>query len=379
MVTHTTIKSWGALALGVFFTAITARTIFDDVWHGAEFTVSHINAVGALVAAIAAGHLVWPMTKQRRVLAAIGLSLIFAASTGYIVTSAGARNAEVSQAKASKIQAVNIQRAAQLEKVATAEKDLETAKTDARLAALAATTECASGKGRKCDGKAATRDHADGIVEKSQSHLDLMRGQLYLLGPETMPFVGYHQTAKVFEAAGLGSAAVIEARLELLLPFALVLISELGTLVFLGMALGQTAVKSRETIAPAPLPMIIASEEPAPERTFEASKSAALATNDNVDDLELATVAALFRGDLDPDGNGGGGGGKVVPIKRWEKAEVRADLERYVKTHGSLPSQTAVCKMYGRAPATVHGWFKQWEAEGQAIKRQQVGRRKQVG
>ena len=45
----------------------------------------------------------------------------------------------------------------------------------------------------------------------------------------------------MFEAAGFGDAPVVEARLTLLMPFALVLISEVGTLVFLGMALGFKA------------------------------------------------------------------------------------------------------------------------------------------
>ena len=59
------IKSRSALVLGAFFAAVTARTIFDDVWHGSEITVAHLQAGAALVAAIASGHFIGrPLNKD---------------------------------------------------------------------------------------------------------------------------------------------------------------------------------------------------------------------------------------------------------------------------------------------------------------------------
>lgn len=130
------------------------------------------------------------------------------------------------------------------------------------------------------------------------------------------------------------------------------------------------------------LPRIVVSDEPAisPEAIFEAKRAAALASDGGVTDEELATVAALFRGDIEPDGNGGGpGGGKVIRPRRWQRDEIRADLtERLAKGDG-FPSQVAMSRMYGVPQSTLSNWFDQWSAEGREISRRQVGRRKMVG
>ena len=107
----------------------------------------------------------------------------------------------------------------------------------ALTAKRAAKTECDSGKGKRCDGKSETRDYAAKYLEKAESHAALMRGELTLLGPEEQPFAGYKHAARVFASAGYGEASVIEDRLELQMPFVLVLITEVSTLVFFGMGL----------------------------------------------------------------------------------------------------------------------------------------------
>jgi len=226
----------------VFFTAVTGFTIFNDVWNGAAFTIAHLNAAATLVAAIAAGHMTLPALWRGQVLPALGLAVIFVASTCYIVTSAGARNAEVSQHKVAAILKTNEERTAQRTKVTEAESDVEKAKADYDAAKQLAARECATGKGRRCDGRIESRNAAAKDLERAESHAGMMRGRLAMLGPEARPFEGYHHAAAVFEAAGLGNADAIEARLELLLPFVLVLISEVGTLVFLGLALGHRSV-----------------------------------------------------------------------------------------------------------------------------------------
>ena len=67
----------------------------------------------------------------------------------------------------------------------------------------------------------------------------LQRGRLSALGPEHEANGGYKHAARVFEAMSFGKADDIERRLELLLPFATVLISEIGTLVFVAIALAH--------------------------------------------------------------------------------------------------------------------------------------------
>ena len=67
----------------------------------------------------------------------------------------------------------------------------------------------------------------------------LQRGRLSALGPEHEANGGYKHAARVFEAMSFGKADDIERRIQLLLPFATVLISEIGTLVFVAIALAH--------------------------------------------------------------------------------------------------------------------------------------------
>jgi hypothetical protein len=248
MTTRTTLKSPGALALGIFFTAVTALTIFDDVRHGAEITVAHIQAAAALVAAIAAGHFILPTFKSGRLPATIGLLLIFFASTAYIVTSAGARNAEVSGQKTSALLKRNAERADQRAAVIREEAKAADAKAKADAATLEAAKECRTGKETKCLGKESTRDFLVTQADKTEDAAKIARGKVSLSGPDEMPNEGYKQAAKVFEAAGIGTYEQTAARLELLMPFALVLISEISTIVFLGMAFGTAPPARLEKI-----------------------------------------------------------------------------------------------------------------------------------
>lgn len=150
-----------------------------------------------------------------------------------------------------------------------------------------------------------------------------------------------------------------------------------------GAAAGATVREAVHQPATSFSPQIIVSDEPAPispEEAFAATKTAALSTNDNISDADLAAVAALFRADVEPDGTGGGnGGGRVIRPKRWQRDEVRADLERVIASGQSFPSQRAMANKYGVPTTTLHDWFKAWSAEGQEVRRQQVGRRKRVG
>lgn len=346
----TTIRSPGALALGVFFTGVTGFTIFNDVWNGAAFTIAHLNAAAALVAAIAAGHMALPALWRGQVLPALGLAVIFVASTGYIVTSAGARNAEAAQHKAAAILKTNEERTAQRTKVAEAEADVEKAKADYDAAKQLAARECATGKGRRCDGRIETRDSAAKDLEKTESHAGLMRGRLAMLGPEARPFEGYHHAAKVFAAAGLGDVGVIEARLELLLPFVLVLISEVGTLVFLGLALGHRDNTGNRQ----------ASEKSA------ATVPATVGNNDNSCDScpppkrgNRATVAS--------------GNSRTVA----SKAAAEADVIRLVARGEALPSQDTLAARWGVHKGTASKWLADFEVRG-LISRHRQGRAKRV-
>jgi hypothetical protein len=402
----TTIRSPGALALGLFFAGVTARTIFDDVFAGAPVTIAHLNALAALVAAIAAGHFVVPTFAQGRFPAALGLALIFVGATAYVVTSSGARNAEVANHKAAAVVKTNEERAVLKGKLADAEADVETAKgeleagkaeaaADVRKAASeydaakrAAATECATGKKSRCEGREATRDAAkadleaaearaqakrttlEKAVEKAESHAGLMRGRIAMLGPEARSFEGYRHAALVFEAANMGDAGVIEARLELLMPFASVLIAEVSTLVFLGMALGQRG----------------GSQQTNSKQATNEQQSNDLARGDDgqsdflaVPDVEAAEIRGFFNPDSPNNPAGGARNHRQKPSGGGlSKADALDDLMQRLADGRMIPSQEVLASDWGRPKQTVSDWMREWRRIGVIPQPVQTGRCKAI-
>ncbi len=396
----TTIRSPGALALGLFFAGVTARTIFDDVFTGAPITIAHLNALAALVAAVAAGHYLIPTFKEKRYPAALGLAAIFLGATAYVVVSSGARNAEVASQKAAAIVKTNEERAALKVKLADAEADVDRAKAeleagkastaadvakaaaDFEAAKREAASECASGKAKRCEGREATRDAAKAdleaaerrgavrraelakAVELAESHAGMMRGKIAYLGPEEKPFEGYHQAARVFEAAGLGAADVIEARLELLMPFALVLITELSTVVFMAMALGR-----RGTARPA-----VAPEAPSEPSGGQTSGTAGQSDLEAIPEREALEVATL----LDTAGRSGKPRGGIRAGTRGgpalTKGDALDDLMRRLADGQTIPSQAALADDWGRPEQTVSDWMRGWRSLGIIPQAVQAGR-----
>jgi hypothetical protein len=157
-----------------------------------------------------------------------------------VVVSAGARNAVVTQAKQIDANRQNSDYAAALDKLADAEADLRAAKDTAKASAAAAAAECKTGKGKKCEGREATRDYDAKQVEKAESHVLMMQARVKVTKPVADPHAGYAHAAKVLAALPYVTAEPeeIERRLDLLLPFVTVLIAEIGVLVFGGLSIG---------------------------------------------------------------------------------------------------------------------------------------------
>ncbi|MBL8884586.1 MAG: hypothetical protein JNL45_16215 [Hyphomicrobium sp.] len=358
---NTIIRSPGALVLGLFFAGVTARTIFDDVWSGAPITISHLNALAALVAAVASGHFVVPAFLQKRLPAALELAAIMVGATAYVVTSSGARDAEVANAKAAGVLKTNQERASLRAKVAEAEADVETYKADLERAKADAARECASGKGKRCEGRVETRDWAAKDLERTESHAGLMRGKLALLGPEVRPFEGYHHAALVFEAAGLGSAAMIEARLELLMPFALVLITELSTIVFLGMALGRREPRGNDT-------------EQNNKHATSSDRGTGQSNLEVVPDDEALELKEL----LSPAGQSGKpyGGLRAGPKSGpgLSRSDALDDIVQRLADGQTIPSQEALADDWGRPKQTVSDWLREWRRIGIVPKAVRAGR-----
>jgi hypothetical protein len=220
------IRSRGAFALGILLAIGTIVVLFWDVRASADITTDHVMTLAMLVVTIAAGHYWLPAVQQRRVLPAIGLGILFIAGTFVCVTGSAGRGAEVAQRKAAVVGNVN-----------DARKDIadQLAKARADRAALAATMakECATGEGPKCRGSRASVEYAD-------SHIAILEVRRNDMAPEQEANVRLKHAARVFAFFNPGTDVHrIEQGLELIWPFALALIMELGTIVFLGFGLGH--------------------------------------------------------------------------------------------------------------------------------------------
>lgn len=245
---HTTRSNVGAIPLAVLFAAGAGFVLFEDVLrHGAEINTGHVMTGLALIGGIAAGHYTIPELKARRVLSGLGCALMFLACTAYIVTVSGARNAETQAAKVARITNDNGERARLEGQLKVNQERLDEARKKVA-------DECGSGKGSKCAGKRETVS----VYELAVAGVD---AKLATLQPAREPNAGWAHAGRIWSAMTGGDAKTASERLELLMPFLLVLITEIGTLVFTHMALrtGQKAVTANDNIqtsfaAPEPLP-----------------------------------------------------------------------------------------------------------------------------
>ena len=233
MQTRSTIRSWPAIGLGLFFAGVTGAVLFDDVIRGAPLSVSHLMSLAALVAAIASGHMAWPALRSGAVIPGLMLAVLAVSSTAYVVISSGARNAEQAGNKTAAIQAANAVRERELGQLAKAEAMY--AEASRNLA-----RECATGNGAKCRGTRATVEVYEAAIKGHTATLASL--------PAPKVASGYAHTARVLASWGL---SVTAEWLELNMPFLIVLIAELGTIAFLHLGIGH-ARKPRPRVVEIP-------------------------------------------------------------------------------------------------------------------------------
>lgn len=242
------VRPW-PLVIGGFLALVTARVLFDDVWHGAEITTSHLLSLAAIVVALSSGHYAIPQLKARAIVSGLMLGLLFLGATAYVVISSGARNAEQATIKAAMATEINAQRERELYQLSEAEKMLAGAQGDLAR-------ECRSGRGKRCQGIETT-------IAVYEAAITGHKAIVAKLGPARQANGIYAHMAKTLAAVVGGDDAQIMARLILVMPFLAVLLSELGTITFLHMAIGHREV-------PVPLNTVTDAELAELRRSFEA-------------------------------------------------------------------------------------------------------------
>ena len=236
----TIVRSWGAIALGVLLAIGTLVVLFWDVRAPSDITTDHVMTLATLIVAIAAGHFFVPTVRQARLLPAIGLAVLFVAATFVCVAGSAGRGAEIASRKAAAAAQVNADRK-------DAQDQLKAAREKREQLAERFAAECGSGKGARCKGLREALDAQD-------SHVAILQVRVDGLQPEQEANVRLKHAARVFAFFRPGTDVKrIQEGLELTWPFALALIMELGTIVFLGLGLGHGQQSRRVPLVP-PVP-----------------------------------------------------------------------------------------------------------------------------
>lgn len=235
--TTTYVRSWPAVGLASLCVAGTGYVLFEDVLRGGEINVGHVTGVIALVVTIAAGHMLWPLIRLRP-FAALGLALLFLAGTTYVVITSAGRTAHVTADKQLATAEANRLYAAAKAKAERLSGAHEQAKQ-------AAASECGSGKGKRCEGRAMTAAYAKIEADEAAKIAAGLRPRVEASD--------YRQAAELLAVIAGGDRRTYEAHLSLMVPFLLALICEIGAIVFGNLAMEHRTEADVTKRLPAPL------------------------------------------------------------------------------------------------------------------------------
>ena len=111
MATNTVVRSHSAIAVGGFFTLVTAYVLLEDVFrHGAPFTTKHLMTLAVLAGTVYFGHRWWTEMAAWRLGTMLGCTVLFVAGTTVCVLMSAGRNAEVVTNKVLVANSVNTDR-----------------------------------------------------------------------------------------------------------------------------------------------------------------------------------------------------------------------------------------------------------------------------
>ncbi len=316
-----------ALAAGTAFTAGALYILLDDVARGHPWSMEHALTVLTVLGTIAVGHLAVEAGRTWHLLPATGFCLLFIAGTALTVYNSVGRQSETTDAKLLDTEARNEQIVSTKKTRLANEAMLAEARTNH-------SRECATGRGKRCDGILATIRVYEDAVKGNDA--DLVH-----LGP-LMPVAP--KAEKMAAVAAIFGADKTQAKATLMLiePFAYTLFFELGSIISLGYGLGGCGRSGGRA-------------------------GSELSSIENRVGNNHRTVARNQRNLRNRC---------RVPSTTKIKAEV--DLIAMLATGATVAAQEELAATWSVNKGTVSKWVSEWERNGRIPARQQIGRRKMI-
>lgn len=328
---------------GLVFLGGTIIQVYSDVIKGAAITEKHLLSAVIIGGAILVGHLATEGWRAGRYLAAVGFGGIFLACTALVVLMSVGRQGETiawTQAQADASEDTR-----RIARYGLKEANGMLAEAQRRLA-----KECASGKGKRCDGIRSTIAVYEAAAAGHQAALDKV-GPAKLVAPEEEQF------AKLLATFFSVDKDRVKAGTIMAKPFFVSAVCEFGVILCFGFAF-----RGNRTIAPNRM-------------SSELS---------NVTDAELTELKTQFFGPDRPNGSD-----RKPPnrpnrpkpssgVRTFCKEEVLRSLLTQLALGERFESQDAMRERFGVAKSTMSNWLNEWQAAGLIPDRKRIGRRKSL-
>lgn len=248
------VRSYAALVFGSCCIVATLITLFAGYGLN-DLTINHLYITVSLIVTLGAGHFMWDAYADGRWgwLRGIAFTTLFVVGTVLCVALSGGRSGELMQRKDDAQAEVGARREAQQRRVDELQTSVEELKAAADRAkklwdtrASESAAECASGKGRRCDGmrenEASARtmyDEAKEVYETRRTEWTTEASRLVSMPVAHHAHADLMQFARVYALITGANENVALERLKLLLPYAIALITEFGAIVFLKHAFAE--------------------------------------------------------------------------------------------------------------------------------------------
>lgn len=340
MSTNSTAARWAARATGIAASSGALYILLRDAFETGHASTEQILTPIVVGVTIVSGHLVMTALREFRPLSAAGFAALFALGTGLTVHLSVGQQAKVAAAS---------EGAADVYAAAMAEISSEHTATGARRtraegmlaeAQRKLAAECATGRGRRCDGIRATIEVYEAAIKGHDAHLAELAQRRTALGPEPS---ANPRAERIADVAALFDATAdrpaIARAVNILEPFGMALFFELGAIVAFGFG-----------FAPRRTPRTVPNRPAIPDRSPD--KPARRAS-------PPASPPASVRGRA----NG-----------RTDKDDALAELVTQLALGRTFGSQDELAGRWGRSKSTVSDWLREWESAGLIPARRTAGR-----